>query len=157
MGGGAGLQVDMAKMHRILATLLFFTAITGSLADQKSFDCKMRQLGMDYARKIQPFLSKTHLQEIADALNGAQEAQNCSVSIPDSTSYVPYNRMAARSSPATASTVFYVDATKGSDSNSGTVDSPFQTIGKAVMAARAAGQGSTIVLREGTFYLHRDN
>ena len=152
-GGGAGLQIDMAKMHRILATLVLCTVITGGLADQKSFDCKMRQVGMDYARKIQPFLTKTHLQEIADALNGAQEAQNCSVSIPDSISGLSQIRMTTRSSPGATSTAFYVDAAKGSDSNTGSMDSPFQTIGKAVTAARAAGQGSTIMLREGTFYL----
>ena len=43
----------------------------------------MWQLGMQFAQKIQPSLSKTKLREIADALNGAHEAQNCNVSVPD--------------------------------------------------------------------------
>ena len=41
----------------------------------------MRQLAMDYAQKIQPFRSKMHFQELADALNGAPEARNCNVTV----------------------------------------------------------------------------
>ena len=36
---------------------------------------------MDYARKIQPFRSKMQFQELADALNGVPEAQNCNVTV----------------------------------------------------------------------------
>ena len=95
-----------------LVTAIALTlAAQGSLADQKSFDCKMRQLGMQFAQKIQPSLSKTKLREIADALNGAQEAQNCNVSVPDipeeatkKAPYFPHPKSDASSS-------FYVDAT----------------------------------------------
>ena len=107
---------------------------------------------MDYARKIHPTLTSKQLQEIADALNGAKEAQNCNVSalgITDNDGI----RAPIFTVPSEAASTFYVDANKGSDTNSGTMDSPFKTIGKAVTAARAAGQSSTIVLREGTFYL----
>lgn len=108
---------------------------------------------MDYARNIQPFRSKMHFEELADALNGAEEAQNCSVTV-DSTPNDSLNSNGAPSFPIpVAKSTFYVDASKGSDSNQGTLSSPFQTIAKAVTAARSSGKGSTIALREGTFYL----
>ena len=135
----------------VFVLLLFISLGVPSLADMKSFDCKMRDLAMAYARKIQPFRTKLQFQEIADALNGAIEAQHCNVSVsdlPDDGGYkAPVYPL------LTSGTMFYVDANKGSDSNSGSMASPFKTISKAVIAARSAGQHSTIVLREGTFYL----
>ena len=137
---------------RWLVFSLFLSLVANSQADQKSFDCPMRSLAMEYARKIQPNLSTQKLQEIADALNGAKEAQNCNVSVK----YLPSNNNGRATRvyavPSRAST-FYVDASSGSDSNSGAMSSPFKTVDKAIMAARAAGQGSTIVLRKGTYYL----
>ena len=43
------------------------------LADQSTFDCKMRELALECAHKIQPWLSDLKFQEIADALNGAKK------------------------------------------------------------------------------------
>ena len=140
------------EVRKHLVLLVLTVALSGiSLADEKSFDCKMRQLAMDYARKIQPFRSKMHFQELADALNGAPEARNCNVTVNmpiDSGKKAP-----AFPTPEKTVATFYVDAVKGSDSNPGTMTAPFKTINKAVTAARSAGQGSTIILREGTFYL----
>lgn len=123
------------------------------IADQKSFDCKMRQLAIDYARQLQPDRSKVQFQQLADALNGAQEAQNCNVSVdhipddnPDRSKFPVYDLPRAGS-------MFYVDATHGKDSNPGTESAPFQTIAHAVEAARSASSPKTIVLRSGTFYL----
>ena len=107
---------------------------------------------MDYARKIQPNLSSKQMQEIADALNGAREAQNCSVSVQSESA-----RNVEKTAPAfpvpQGSATFYVDCNSGSDSNSGSMDSPFKTISKALTATRAAGQSSTITMRKGTYYL----
>ena len=115
----------------------------------------MRQLGIDFARKIQPSLSKEKLEEIAAALNGAEEAQNCSVRVPETAQPAQAQGRAPKFSlpESDESSTFYVDTNKGNDSNSGTLGSPFRTIDKAVMAARDAGYYSTIILREGTFYL----
>jgi len=49
-----------------------------------------------------------------------------------------------------ADSTYFVDAIKGSDSNSGTQDSPLKTIAAGV--AKAAS-GGTVYLRQGTFYL----
>ena len=137
-------------MMSVLLAFLALFALTGPcLADQKSFDCKMRQLAMDYAHKIQPSLSADHFQQIADALNGAQEAQKCNISIPNN---VPLTRRPP-SFPVPRSSSFYVNPVNGKDSNSGTMSSPFLTIQKGISAAKAAGKGSTVILRKGTFYL----
>ena len=122
------------------------------LSDRSSFDCKMRQLAMDYAHKIQPWLSATKSQELADALNGAVEAQGCNVSAKTTSQRSP--KPPSFPDTVAASAVFYVDTNKGSDTNTGSMDAPFQTIPKAVSAARSlSGKPSTIVLRAGTFYL----
>lgn len=110
---------------------------------------------MDYARKIQPHLSKNQFQDIADALNGAQEAQNCNVRVPGvSLSNYKYRDVAFTLPNIEAESVtFFVDANKGSDSNSGTIDSPFKTIVKAITSAQVAKRYTVIILREGTYYL----
>ena len=134
-----------------LLCLVSLLLVESCLCDLKSFDCKMRQMAMDFAHKIQPFSSKQQFQQIADALNGAQEAQNCSVSFPfplEDGKIIPSFPL-----PKDSVKTLFVDANSGSDSNSGTMSSPFKTITKAVDAARASGQRSTIVLRKGIFYL----
>ena len=58
-------------MWRVKSTLFLATVLLlfeRSLCDEKSFDCKMRQLSMDFARKIQPMRTKEQFQELADAL-----------------------------------------------------------------------------------------
>ena len=50
-------------------------------------------------------------------------------------------------------TTLYVDAVKGSDSNSGTITNPLQTINHAVIVARPLPKPATIFLRAGVFYL----
>ena len=47
--------------------------------NETTFDCPMRQLALEFAQEIQPWLSYTQLQDIADALNGSPEAQMCQV------------------------------------------------------------------------------
>lgn len=138
------------KLWEVVWVLFVLTMWAPCNADKSTFDCKMRQLAMDYAHKIQPWLSDTKYQEIADALNGAIEAQHCNVSLKfPKTSPRPPNFSISRA----ASSTFYVDANAGSDSNSGTKDSPLQTISKAIMAVRSSGPGGVVVLRAGTFYL----
>jgi hypothetical protein len=57
-----------------------------------------------------------------------------------------------RLEPKAAAAVFYVDATKGSDSGAGTMGAPLKTIQAAVDKAATAG-GGAVLLRAGTFYL----
>ena len=59
-------------MSRAAIFLAFASLVRG---DQKSLDCPLRQIGLDYAAKVQPFRAPSVFQEFADALNGAVEAQ----------------------------------------------------------------------------------
>ena len=127
-------------------------------ADQDSLDCPLREIGLRYAESLQPFRPREAFEQIADALNGAIEARNCSV------------KPAARASGARvmwaplpqAGKAVYVDAERGSDkTGTGSEAAPFQTIPKALQAVRAfrsaralgAQEAASIVLRKGTFYL----
>lgn len=139
----------MKLLWIVYLMLIVLLSASVTHADQKSFDCRMRQLAMDYARKIQPSLSSDHFKQMADALNGATEAQNCNVSAPRS---APVRSVPSFDVPRAGST-FYIDPVNGKDSNSGSQSSPFLTIAKGVSAAKGAGTGSTLVLRKGTFYL----
>lgn len=118
---------------------------------------------------------------MADALNGAVEAQNCSVA-PSAALLQPSRPVL----PPAAANLLYVDATAGSDANPGTITAPLQTIGKvgdgrcvavllfewvyacypvcvivrlfrlpaqAVSVSRGLSAPKTIFLRAGTFYL----
>lgn len=131
----------------LAAFVLFFRPLW---CDQKTFDCKMRQLAMDFARKIQPMRTKEQFQQLADALNGAKEAQHCNVTIGDHK--FGTSRVGTFALPQ-AGSMFYVDATAGSDSNSGTQAAPFKTVEKGVASAKKAGSGSTVILRKGVYYL----
>ena len=110
---------------------------------------------MDFARKIQPFRSADKFQQVADALNGAQEAQGCNVTVSKT---VPISRLFAEKRllrRSTSGPSFYVDPVMGKDdgNQNGTMQSPFLTIGYAVNITRKQSGPSTIFLRKGTFYL----
>lgn len=143
--------------------------LDGALADKASLDCPLRQIGLDYAATLQPFRPAAAFHEIADALNGAIEAANCSVAPAQLAGSPNASRVgwAELPAPDSGSTLVYADATKGSDTaGDGTEAKPFATIQralKAVQTARAnrnsAGQTRasqtpfTIILRAGTFFV----
>jgi hypothetical protein len=157
---------------RSLVALLACLSVSGpASADKTSLDCPLRQIGLDYAASLQPWRSAAAFQEVADALNGAIEAANCSVKPKAQLGAgSDASRVAWAPLPRAGSGVVsvFADSTKGSDtSGDGSEAKPFRTIQralKAVSSARArlqqarGGDASTrapfaIVLREGTFYL----
>lgn len=155
----------LSSMRRSLAPLL--VALSLAAADQTSLDCPLRQIGLDYAASLQPFRPAAAFDEIADALNGAIEAANCSVK-PKALQAGKFSASASRVAwaplPAGSGVgSIFADPTKGSDSaGDGTVSKPFRTIQralKAVSSARARLQlrpdraPFAIVLRAGTFHL----
>ena len=146
----------------IIASVVLFV-IQSSVADQKSFDCPMRQQILQYAHKLQPWRSQEAFQLIADALNGAAEAQNCNVSVPE---YVLINdgyhdklthpRNIPYLPTPTDGTQLYADPVKGGDANNGmSPTQAFKTIEKAVETSRLSSvkKPVTILLMNGTFYL----
>jgi hypothetical protein len=99
--------------------------------------------------------------QVADALNGAEEAQNCSVA-PKVTASAQAPRVPAFPLPKSGYVVFADPSPlRGSDSvGDGSPTRPFLTLERAVAAVRAkrapvgaAALPSTIVLRAGTFHL----
>ncbi|ETO36597.1 hypothetical protein RFI_00465 [Reticulomyxa filosa] len=124
--------------------LLFGALLTlWANGNQKTFDCPMRQLALEFAVEIQPSLTMDQLQEIADALNGAQEAQNCSVS-PELIDWKNLKREKPKRhrTPAKwddlqpsndkSKVYIFVDVKRGDDANDGTIDSPLQSIHTAI-------------------------
>jgi hypothetical protein len=112
-------------------------------------------LALNYTALLQPWRSPALLSAVADALNGAVEAQNCSVAPPPAAAAGPASRFVHRAlPPASAPAVFYVDAVRGDDGAAGTQAAPFRTIARGLTATRgAAPAAGTLILREGTFFL----
>ena len=136
------------------------------LADQQSLDCPLRQVGLDFAQSLQPFRSPSVCQEVADALNGAIEAQNCSISpsAAAASSFSFGTRRVATFPLPTSGLVMFVDPLVGDDiSASGARGAPFRSLSRALAAVRSArvaakvsaplAPRATLVLRAGTFFL----
>ena len=118
-----------------------------------SFDCAYRQLALDYAASLQPFRGPDSWAAAADALNGAVEAQNCSVrGDPD---LPPAPRFQYRPLPPPGTPAVFFVAPWGSDTAAGTQASPFQTLPRGLSAVRTAAPAApgTLVLRGGTYFL----
>jgi hypothetical protein len=158
----------LASSSRAFALAL---ALASASADKQSLDCPLRQIGVDYAQKIQPFRDTSAFRELADALNGAQEAQNCSVG-PSGAEVVANGglRVQAFALPPSSALTFFADASKAlpDATADGSQARPFGSLRRAVEAVRAAraarraagaagalteGDRAFIVLRAGTFFL----
>jgi hypothetical protein len=145
-----------------LALLAFGLGV--STADKQSLDCPLRQLMVDFAQKLQPSRPAIVFHELADALNGAQEAQNCSVAPTVSSASLSgsTSRMPSFPLPPSGSHVLYIDPSAGSDASAGTLGAPLLTLQAALASVRAtraaAGLAATasptayLVLRAGTFF-----
>ena len=115
------------------------------------FDCAVRELAYDYARKLRP--DKGTFREVHDAL----QLSTCGVApavLSDASAPAPDSS----ANDSTAPTEFFVSATNGSDTSRGTVESPFATIHRGIAACRASsGSGNVpciVTLRGGgTFFL----
>eukprot|EP01083_Nonionella_stella_P076021 206964_1 len=143
----------------ILAVSVYLIHVV--LCDKNSLDCPMRQLALEFAQEIQPWLAQRQLQEIADALNGAEEANNCSV-------FIPKKPGAKRADPVWNdmdmngynSNHIFVDYAHGDDDNDGTMSYPLKHIQTAIHKARQRSQSSHtndtkyIILRGGKHYLN---
>ena len=166
--------MSLDSLHIFTAVLLFVMMVhvlsNAQLSYPYSFDCAMRQLALEYAQKIQPFLSRDQLQEVADALNGAPEkSQNCTVTLHDlhTIPKLKTRKPHSRNSNNIDCTIF-VDYNFGNDNNNGTIDYPIQHLHHAIQlfASNAINSNSNsnsgctetivkkhIILREGIHYL----
>ena len=112
-------------------------------SDPNSFDCKVRLLAMEYAAHVLDGANISAVQASLGFEGGCVP--------PASLVALGSGRLVETLSPlpAAAATLF-VDGSKGSDSNAGTLAAPFKTLQKAQATATA---GTTVYLRAGTFHL----
>ena len=156
----------MVSLHTVL---LHLTWIFICKANMTTFDCPMRELALQFAQYIQPHLSMQQLQQIADALNGSPEAQNCNVQ-PTQVFKHNLNDIPKHKSPPSWPDIhhkndktlkIYVSTKHGSnDFNSGlSINSPLKTIEFALNKLRSyrhhsPSQPAMLILREGVYYLN---
>mmetsp|Transcript_67792 Transcript_67792/g.107564 ORF Transcript_67792/g.107564 Transcript_67792/m.107564 type:complete len:816 (-) Transcript_67792:152-2599(-) len=158
----------MSRLLSVSAAAVLLASVYGAKqsdislpqAVPEDFDCPMRQLALEFAMEIQPFLASDKLQEIADALNGAQESVNSScVSVPtdwpmkDTQPPSWHDLTVIDETPS-----IYVDFVHGHDDNTGSMHSPLQHLDTAVEFARSKYGADTykrIILRAGRHYLRK--
>jgi hypothetical protein len=112
-------------------------------------ECEIRMLAYEYALKELPGRAVTKMVEVFDAL---ELMSSCGVERP-TPSALP---TPAFPNPV-GSGAFFVDPTKGKDTNTGTEAEPFATVGAALKATRTMANGKAvskaIVLRAGVHFL----
>lgn len=158
-----------AHWRLLLSFVLWILFIDYSIAGGSgpaSFDCPMRDLILEYAQYIQPFLTKDKLQQIADALMGDPVNQNCTVSI-DKLPYEPSTAKPTIHSPDidTIPTIFIcpnygIDIIDSNDNqiHFGNINKPFKSIHFGLNYIRShyndKSQKKQILLRKGIHYLY---
>ena len=124
--------------HIVIFLALFVAA---AHADPATLDCPLRQLLLDFSQRVQPFRPVSAFQAIADALNGAPEANNCSVSpnphllqTKPTPSFFPTHLAPSESSALNVA----VDCSIGSDNQhaDGSPTRPFRTLQAALSRIR---------------------
>jgi hypothetical protein len=153
-----------------IKTLTLFALLNFVFADRATLDCPLRQIGVDYAQALQPFRAKYVFQELADALNGAQEAVNCSVAPTAMLSQANDNnglRVLPFALPTSddASVIVFADAKISHSAallSDGTESKPFPSIAQALAHVRSSrvhkkilssADSAVIILRSGSFFL----
>eukprot|EP01084_Bolivina_argentea_P066970 122070_1 len=142
--------------------LLFVGYVAITYAYPEDFDCPMRQLALEFAMDIQPYLAADQLQEIADALNGSPESVNKSCVT------VPANWKKKYRTPPNWNDLNYdnrntlfVDYINGNDNHNGSISYPLKLLETAVYRLRnrnyknmrSITNKAQIILRSGTHYL----
>ena len=111
----------------------------------RSFDCAVRKLAYEYARKIHP--GNGTLSSVFDGL----QLSRCAGVVP-----APAAAAAAAATAASVGPEIYVSVNGSDGSGSGTLAEPFATPWRGVAACRAAtatGSACTVTLRGGTYFL----
>jgi len=128
---------------------------------QEDFDCSWRSLAFEFASKLQPWLNHTQQKQIFDAAELAVLCNETFRPIHPNGKSREHGHVAERAPDAN---IIYVDATTGSDtSGTGSEASPLATLPAAVDLSRTqssskrgerkSASGTSIVLREGTYFL----
>lgn len=149
------------SIKRLAAAAAMLSA--SAVANQQTLDCPLRQIGLDYAMTLQPWRPIEAFQEVADALNGAEEAQNCSVA-PNAAllhagvkslglrggSGKASSRMATYPLPKTGLVVFAdPNPARGDDiKGDGSAARPYLSLQRAVQAVREQRSKAGVIVDE---------
>lgn len=160
----ADRPVSQATVASLLAaydgsnfTAMWAQADAYDAANSDGTECRAFMLQYEFSLRLMP--ERVPLRDVFDSLNLNTKCGITPPTAPASTAYfkplTPSEITATCTAPGSP---YYVDATGGSDSNSGTMASPFQTLPKALAATRASGprsqgQSACIVLRGGVHHL----
>eukprot|EP01084_Bolivina_argentea_P271094 461150_1 len=142
-----------------LSILIISTLSIDASGYPAEFDCPMRQLALEFAQSIQPFLSQKQLEDIADALNGSPEAicRNLTVN-----SLSDFNQSSIQKQKIDIKNGIYIfiDAKNGMDiqTNDGSIDLPFKSLYFGLNMLRNSKNYNksvikNIILRTGRYYL----
>ena len=152
--GHPSARADVSRAH-LLNQIASSTPYHIRGTPQEEFDCAWRALAYEWVPDLQPWLNATQRRQLHNALELDACPPPARVNEPSSSSNDGPSQK--RPSPADPAAV-YVSASSGSDEGAGTIEKPFATISRAVLAVRkqshrpSNGNG-TIYLREGTYYL----
>ena len=115
-----------------------------------ALDCAIKELALEFARKLQP--QRGPFPSVYDAL----QLRKCNISIKSGRTF-DYTPSSPRPPIPTKgdSLQVYADSANGDDSNPGTLSQPVRTVQRAVELTRGVPTGTAkwIYLRAGTFYL----
>ena len=124
--------------------------LVGPFSIDPALDCATRNFTWAFALSLLP--SRAPLLSVFDALRLAIDCNQTRPSLPAPAPAPPFYAAAGnrvlRTLPLPMG-AFFVDASAGSDGNSGSEAAPFATPARALAATRAAGGGGAIVLRGG--------
>lgn len=128
--------------------------------------CSINQLAWEYSKTLlperAPFVSVFDALQLGAVCNLtrptelAHDVQRRVLSQPSRRLYQQEQQQVQQQqqqSGGASGVTVYVDAEHGSDSNSGTLQSPLRTVHAALALTRSKDGNSTIVLRAGTYYL----
>lgn len=134
--------------------------LQGPLNVDPLLDCGLRMLAWNYSLSLQP--QRAPQQTVFDALRLGAE---CNYTFPSSVlpsmitslsdhEYLQQKQFASSFQRIlTAPNLWYADPVNGNDNNAGSLQAPFRTIQRALEASRSVSTPSSILLRNGTFYI----
>jgi hypothetical protein len=137
-------------LRLFIFTIVLISLVSSCLGQAKPgqvdpvFDCGIKKLAYEYAQAIQPW--RGSLLSVFDAL---QLYTLCKIPRPPA---LPGYYITFKETLPTAAS-YYVNYNAGSDTNPGTLQSPFKTLLKAVLVSRST-PGATIYMREGIHFLN---
>ena len=141
--------ISLASAGRLHTKGPLSRASASPLNVDPKLDCAIKELALDFAKKLLP--RQGEFKSAYDAL----ELEACNVSLSSGKQYEPRPFLYQPTLQADAIEI-YVDVSRGDDNNTGTIDKPLKTLAEAVKLSRfkaVEDQQKVIYMRSGVYYL----